>query len=86
MKFDVFSIYDSVANTYFAPTISVNRDVAIRSFCDLINRDVALSAHAKDYSLVFVGTFDNVSGELVPVNLEVVFSGDSVIQSDPATK
>lgn len=73
-------VRDTVANRYFAPSAAVNTDVAQRNFADLVNMDNHFERNAKDYDLVFVGYFDENTGEIVSNDHVVVCNGLDVVE------
>lgn len=63
MKFNLYSVFDVVANSFASPFLSPNDRVATRSFADLVKDPQSRVHHnPADYSLYIVGTFDDESG------------------------
>jgi hypothetical protein len=58
MKQNMYSVYDTVAETFNIPFKELNNASAIRSF----QHSVIEQPHKDDYALYFVGTFDDDSG------------------------
>jgi hypothetical protein len=63
MKLNVYSVFDSKAGAYIPPFFMQNDGVARRAFGDAAN-DVnhKFCAHAEDYTLFRLGTFDDATG------------------------
>lgn len=65
----VCSVYDSKAEAYMRPFFAEATGQAIRSFSDEVNsarEDAVLSAHPEDFTLFELGTFDPLTGALLP--------------------
>ena len=68
MIINVYSVYDLKARCYSTPFFQHNDGVALRSFIDLVNDTrSAIYAHAEDYTLNQIGTFNDDTGELISV-------------------
>ncbi len=64
MLLEVVSIYDLKLQAYSQPSVVPTTGVALRSFTDQVNASGShLGAHPEDYSLVRLGTFNDVTGE-----------------------
>lgn len=67
MKIKVYAIYDSKTTTYSPPWFARNNAAAIRNFQDLVNdRQSTVSKHPEDYSLHYIGTFDDDTAQIEP--------------------
>lgn len=81
MKKNLYSIYDSKANYFGNPFTSVNHATAIRTFsqaCEDPNSE--LNRHSIDFSLFFIGTYDDEVGVVhsenhINLGLASAFSG-----------
>lgn len=63
MKLTLFSIYDSKAQSFAAPFPAANKGAAIRTVVDAIkDGDSLLARHPADFSLFWVGEFDQDEG------------------------
>ncbi len=63
MQLDIFSIYDTKADSYLQPFFTNNKATAIRTFSDLANQsDHQFCRHAGDYVLFQIGTYDDSRG------------------------
>lgn len=74
MELTYYSIYDSKALCFSQPFLSINNDVAERSFYDLANDNISqISKFPEDFSLFILGTFNDSTGLIVsslsPINL-----------------
>lgn len=63
-----YTIYDNKALQYHSPWFAASDGAAVRSFQDLVNdANTSISRHPGDYSLFFVGTYDDNKGLFAPV-------------------
>lgn len=59
----MFTIYDSKALAFLPPFFLNEKGQAARTFADCCNStDHQFGAHPEDYTLFYIGTFDNESG------------------------
>lgn len=68
MKLLAFSVRDAKAEVWSRPMFMRSKGEAVRGFVDEVNSrspDSAIAAHPEDYTLYFIGTFDESTGELV---------------------
>lgn len=69
MKFKIFSIYDSKAETYNTPIFLATEGQAIRMYDDMIQKeDSEISKHPEDYTLFVLGEFDSDVGSVISLN------------------
>lgn len=81
MKYKVYSLYDSVANEYLAPTIEPSDAVVRRSVENaLAKNDSLLATHAKDFSMRVVGEWDSELGILTPQQPYTVFNVSALVK------
>lgn len=66
----VVSVYDQVADTFFAPVCNPNTASAVRAFQQAVSEKDGLP-NARDLVLYHIGFFDNVTGRLEPLVDEV---------------
>lgn len=60
----VFSVYDIKSELYSAPFYMVTRGEAIRAFKDAANDpNIAIGKHPSDFKLVYIGSFDEETGQ-----------------------
>ncbi len=63
MKLLAFSIFDAAAEAFLPPMFMDTKGMAIRSFADAVNQeDSAFGRHAGDYTLFYIGSFDQLTG------------------------
>jgi len=69
----VFSVYDSKAQTYCTPFFSVNISTALRDFAHAANdQGTDLYKFSLDYTLFHIGSYNEESGAItsqIPINL-----------------
>lgn len=78
----VYSLYDIVAEAYFAPTLFESDAVAIRDTKYLFNADEKFKANAHDYQLVFIGDFDKRSGALIGLDHRVLCRCNELVEKE----
>lgn len=81
MKYIMCVVRDRVADVYGTPFCTVSTGMAVRSFGDQVNRDEpnnAMFAHADDFELFEVGSFDDSSAdfEILPKPRQLVLGKD----------
>lgn len=66
MIYNIYSIYDAVADTYMAPTIEPSDSVIQRNIENALwKKDSVLFTHADDFSVRCIGHFNDQTGEIV---------------------
>lgn len=75
MWYNLYTIYDTVAHVFYAPSMEINDGSAVRSFIDLMNTD-RFKNHKKDYVLYRIGRFETVDGQMNTVDRVHVANGD----------
>lgn len=71
MRYEIYTIYDSAAKIFNQPFYARARGEAIRNFIELANDDnTTIGKHPEDYSLHFIGTFDDQNGDVEQLNSE----------------
>lgn len=66
----VCSVFDTAIGAYMRPFVTPATGGAIRSFTDEVNRvaaDNEMNKHASDYHLYELGSFDDSTGRLTPL-------------------
>lgn len=73
MKLNLYSVRDTVAQTFCRPFACVNNGLAIRDF-DIAARDPStqISKTPADFCLFLVGTFDEDTGIVTPQTPELL--------------
>lgn len=76
----IFSVYDVKAEIFNQPFFMSTKGEALRAFSDLANdSQSSIAKHPGDYKLVYIGMFDDVSGEVDEVERESLgFASDFV--------
>lgn len=70
MILQVFSVFDEKAQTFGRPMLMVHKGEAIRAFSDVLKDEKTLIAkHPEDYKLYNLGTFDDISGMLIALDI-----------------
>lgn len=68
MTYGVYSIFDSAAGVFTAPTIDISDSSAVRAFQQaLANSGSIMNFKPDDFSLYQIGHFEVESGSLVPM-------------------
>lgn len=68
MNYGVYSIYDSAAGVFTAPTIDISDASAVRAFQHAMsNHDTIMNFKPEDFALYQIGSFEVESGSLVPM-------------------
>ena len=63
MKLLVFAVYDKAVSAFMQPFFARSKGEAVRSFTEACNDEKHnFHKHASDYSLMFMGEFDDNSG------------------------
>ena len=83
MVVKVFSVYDSKACFFGRPFFDQMEGSALRSFRDAVNDSSnpnnMWNKHPEDFSLFEVGSFDDQSGELVPIIPKSLMTGSALV-------
>lgn len=71
---DLFTVFDSKAQTYDVPALSLNKNVLMRDVINML-KDPEQSknkylTNAEDYAIFKIGTFDRLTGQITSQNLE----------------
>lgn len=65
MKIEIFSVYDIKGESFGTPFFLARKEMAVREFGDLVNDPKSrIYAHAEDYQLFHVGSFDVLNGKV----------------------
>jgi len=69
MKLVACSVYDSAVLAFNTPMFFRTKGEALRSFVDACRDGKSqFVAHAKDYTFMQLGEFDDQNGQLIPLN------------------
>ncbi|AXH74342.1 MAG: nonstructural protein [Microviridae sp.] len=75
MKLLVFAVFDKAVKAYTKPFYVRSRGEALRSFVDACNDEkMEFARHAGDYSLYYVGEFDDNAGTFSTIDPERVIT------------
>lgn len=67
-KVQIFSIYDVKAEIFASPVFYPSTGAAIRAFADAVNKPGNdFNAHPEDFQLFHVGSFDEDTGDVMPL-------------------
>lgn len=82
MKLLMFSIHDKAIAAYSSPFYARAKGEAIRSFIDAVN-DPKTPYHANptDYSLFFMGEFDDGSGHILGSGPENILTANEALRT-----
>lgn len=65
MMLNLYSVHDAAVQAFLQPFFARSHGEALRSFQDACNDPkTAFHAHTNDYSLWFLGSFNDASGDL----------------------
>lgn len=61
----IYTIYDEKAKAYLLPFFQANEELAIRNLSDCLkNQDHAFTKNPADYTLYYLGIFDDTTAEI----------------------
>ncbi|WNK14673.1 MAG: nonstructural protein [Microvirus sp.] len=73
MTLKIFAIYDTKACAYGIPFFMSTEGQARRAFQDLANDNTSnISKHPEDYSLHYLGDFDDTHAEITPTRPQLM--------------
>lgn len=76
MIYPIFCMKDELVG-FMTPTLDQNEASALRNFRHAIaSTDGVLHTHPDNFSLWFLGTFNNETGELLPDSPQLLMRGD----------
>ena len=80
MRHNVYTIYDRASVHYMRIFQAKAHGEVLRAFSDMaMNKDHEIGAHPEDYSLWFIGTFDDNTGELVRSDFECLGKAHEIV-------
>ena len=71
----MFSIYDEKAKAFFPPWFLPEQGQAIRTFGDHVNSDDNIGKHPGDYTLFYLGSFNDSTAKIALVTPEALGNG-----------
>lgn len=78
-SFNIYAVKDELTNTFMQPVFVEKEDEILRTFKFQINNIPLWKDNAEDYSLFYLGTFDQDSGTLIGEFPKKIIGGRSVI-------
>lgn len=82
-----FSVRDTAVGAFLPPFFTRSKGEAIRSFSEACNNaEHQFAKHASDYTLFFLGAFDDNSGLFTPCEPERILSAMEVLGPDQVTR
>lgn len=80
MIYEMFAIRDNALGAYNTPIFVRSKGEAIRSFTDAANDEKSqLRRHSSDYTLFYLGKYDDSSGIFEPIEPSRVIGASEVI-------
>lgn len=89
MNLKMYTVFDAAVGAYLQPFFARSHGEALRSFQDAVNNDKApFNIHPHDFSLFYVGGFDDNSGAIeYPTAPERLLSGtEALIKEIPTNR
>lgn len=85
MQLQMYTVYDAAVKAFLQPFFARSHGEALRSFQDAFEDEKhQFSRHPHDFSLFFVGTFDDGNADFdKPLAPEKLLSGGDVIGKKP---
>lgn len=84
MQMQMFAIFDKASASFSRPFFELTKGLAIRTFTDAVNdANSPFGKYPQDFTLFYLGVFDDQSGELVGSSPDrVILASEVVRQSD----
>lgn len=80
MIMQVFSVHDKAVGAYLPPWYARSKGEAIRSFTDACNnKEQNFAKYSLDYTLVWLGEWDDSSGHFIARDPERVLGANEVV-------
>lgn len=86
MKYGIFSVKDVKSGSFFPPFHSLTHGTAERQFSVNVNDDHPnnmLRKYPADFELWCVGTYDDVSGDLVGLEAQLLCNAAQLVEVKP---
>lgn len=81
MIHQLIAVFDVKVGAYSKPVAVPADGAAIRSFQDAVNdKTTEYNKHPADYSLFNIGTYDDISGEVVAIKPKILAQASSLLQ------
>lgn len=76
MNLKAFTVYDEKAHAYITPFFMHHEGMALRTFMNMVNDpDHQFGLNPEDYTLYYIGEFDDMAGTLIPLPKEELGNG-----------
>jgi len=89
MKTNMYVLFDSASKLYSKPMFLHNDAMAIRVATDMLNNPSDVSRHPEQFSIFFIGTYDDITAETSMADVYLVTKlsvlKNSLAQIDAAT-
>ena len=83
MKFGIYSIHDSKAKAFFSPVFMHAEGQCLREFTDACNDpEHAFGRNPQDYTLFYLGDYDDNSREIIPATKRSIANGVEVLNPE----
>lgn len=85
MKVRLYSVFDAKLAIFNQPYPDLKDASALRRFSDDVNNNTPknpLNKHPQDYSLFYIGDYDDETGELIPSLPKALGTGSSVFKEE----
>ena len=81
MIHQLIAVYDFKSAAYARPVAVPADGAAIRSFQDAVNdKSTAYAKHPEDYQLFNIGTYDDITGEIISKKPALLTQASSLLQ------
>lgn len=79
----IYNIYDKAAKAFGRPMAFTSHGIARRSFHDAVNDpQTEYSKHPGDYSIHYIADYDEDTGALQPVSMELISEGLALVENE----
>lgn len=76
MMYAIVAVYDSAMEAYGRPIFTASQGVALRSFKEeIVNPESQMSRHPEDYSLWYLGEYNETDGSFRSSKPSLIISG-----------
>ena len=83
----IYTIYDSKAETYNTPFLMLNDAVAVRSFQELLTDPMTtIQKNPEDYTLFHIGEFNGLTGQVKPIEAHIALGNGIALMPKPLVK
>lgn len=75
-----FTLLDTKSGIHMPPYFAVNESLGLRVLKDIVdNQESIVARHPDDFSLYLVGTYNETSGEILPVERKFVCHANELV-------